>query len=85
MSMLDRPKIEEVIPLSDYTLDIKLSDNRKLKLNMQELLKSPAYQKLSHIGLFLSVKHDDRLIYWDDMHDMHIDQIVTFADEVKPG
>jgi hypothetical protein len=80
--MLNRPKIVDVIPHQDYTLDITLSDGRKLKLNVQQFLSSPAYKKLSQVGFFLSVKHDHRLIYWDDMHDMHIDQILDFAKEI---
>jgi hypothetical protein len=80
--MLNRPKIIKVIPYQNYTLDIKLSDNRVLKLDMHKFLESPAYRKLAHLGLFLSVKHDNRLIYWDDRLDMHIDQIITFAQEI---
>ena len=41
-----------------------------------------AYKKLNELGFFLSVKHDYRIIYWDDMHDMHIDQILTFATKI---
>jgi hypothetical protein len=80
--MLNRPKIIEVTPHNDYTLDITLSDKRHLKLSMKQFLDSPAYKKLSQIGFFLSVKHDFRLIYWDDSHDMHIDQILSFGVEV---
>ena len=83
--MLNRPKIIEVTPHQDYTLDIMLSDNRKLKLDMQRFLEYPAYRKLVHIGLFLSIKHDERLIYWDDMHDMHIDQILEFGKVMSNG
>lgn len=79
--MLDRPKIIEIIPHSDYSLDITLSDNRRLKLDMKKFLAYPAYRKLAKIGFFLAVKHDARLLYWDDMHDMHIDQILKFATE----
>lgn len=79
--MLDRPKILEVIPHQDYKLDIKLSDGRTLKLDMQKFLDCPAYRKLAQVGFFLSVKHDNRLIYWDDAHDMHIDQILAFAQQ----
>ena len=79
--MLDRPKILEVIPHSDYMLDIFLSDNKRLRLDMGKFLSAPAYKKLSDVGYFLSVKHDSRLIYWDDQHDMHIDQIIAFGVE----
>lgn len=79
--MLDRTKILEVIPHKDFSLDITLSDHRHLCLNMKRFLQSPAYKKLSHIGFFLSVKHDHRLIYWDEYHDMHIDQILSFSKE----
>ena len=78
--MLTRPKIIELTPHSDYTIDILLSDNRKLKLNMKRFLESSAYRKLCNLGFFLSAKHDSRIIYWDDMHDMHIDQILSFSD-----
>lgn len=79
--MLNRTKILEVIPHKDFSLDITLSDHRHLSLDMKSFLQSPAYKKLSHIGFFLSVKHDYRLIYWDESHDMHIDQILSFAKE----
>ncbi|OHE76139.1 MAG: hypothetical protein A3F67_07450 [Verrucomicrobia bacterium RIFCSPHIGHO2_12_FULL_41_10] len=74
-----RPRIIEVIPHQDFSLDITLSDHQHLKLNMKRFLSSPAYNKLSHIGFFLSVKHDHRTIYWDETHDMHIDQILDFS------
>ncbi|MBM3857485.1 MAG: DUF2442 domain-containing protein [Verrucomicrobia bacterium] len=79
--MLNRTKILEVIPHENFSLDITLSDQRHLLLSMKRFLNSPAYKKLSNIGFFLSVKHDHRLIYWDDSHDMHIDQILDFAKE----
>lgn len=81
MIMLDRPKIIKVTPHQNYTLDIKLSDGKKLKLDMQRFLNCQAYKRLAQIGFFLSVKHDSRLIYWDDMHDMHIDQILAFSEK----
>jgi hypothetical protein len=77
--MLNRPKIISVIPHNDYTLDIELSDHQHLKLNMTAFLTSPAHKKLSNLAFFLSVKYDHRMIYWDDTHDMHIDQILYFA------
>lgn len=80
--MLKRPKILQVIPRNDFTLDIQLSDNRELKLDMKPLIEAPFYQRLSNLGLFLSIKHDNRLIYWNDMLDMHIDQILKFSVEV---
>lgn len=80
--MLNRPKILEVLPYQDYTLDIKLSNGCKLKLDMKKFLDCPAYKKLNQVGFFLSVKHDNRLIYWDETHDMHIDQILTFAQKI---
>ncbi len=79
--MLNRPKIIKVVAHKDFTLDILLSDKRHLKLNMQRFLSSPAYKKLNQISFFLSVKHDSRIIFWDDMHDMHIDQILSFSVE----
>ncbi len=78
--MLDRPRIVSMTPHNDYTIDLILSDGRKLKLNMRNFLNSPAYKKLLNLGFFLSAKHDFRIIYWDDMHDMHIDQILNFAE-----
>ncbi|MFI0347560.1 MAG: DUF2442 domain-containing protein [Chthoniobacterales bacterium] len=80
--MLNRPKIIDVIPREDVSLDINLSDGRHLWLNMKTFVSSPAYEKLSHVGFFSSVKHDQRLIYWDESHDMHIDQILDFAEEM---
>lgn len=76
-------KIIEVIPHKDYTLDIRLSDGRHLKLDMSKFLDCPAYKQLAQMGFFLSVKHDSRMIYWDDMHDMHIDQIIDFSVVVR--
>lgn len=79
--MPDRPKIIIAIPHNNYTIDIELSDKRHLTLDMSKFLTAPAYKKLSNIGFFLSLKHDYRLIYWDDIHDMHIDQILQFANQ----
>ncbi|MFZ4116131.1 MAG: hypothetical protein ACOYK6_05345 [Chthoniobacterales bacterium] len=81
--MLCRPKILGVVPHEDFSLDITLSDHKHLCLRMNRFLKTPAYKKLSHLGLFLSVKHDHRLIYWDEFHDMHIDQIIDFSKEIQ--
>lgn len=77
--MLDRPKIVQVLAFSAYILHIQLSDDRWLKLDMKKFLQSPAYRKLENIGYFFSVKYDNHLLYWDDMHDMHIDQILHFS------
>ena len=82
--MLDRPKIVMIAPHPDYTLDIDLSDHQNLTLDMKPFLSAPFYQKLSNQGFFLSVKHDYRTIYWDDMHDMHIDQILSFSQTRQP-
>lgn len=77
--MLDRPRIITVSPHSDYTLDIKLSDDRCLVL-MKKFIEYPAYRKLAQISFFLAVKHNARLLYWDDMH---IDQILNFSTEIQ--
>ena len=77
--MLNRPKIIHAIPHKNYTVDIELSDHRQLKLDMTKFLTVPAYKKLTDIAFFLSVKHDARIIYWDDKHDMHIDQVLALA------
>jgi hypothetical protein len=77
--MLNKPKIINITPHNDYTLDIKLSNQRCLKLDMTKFLTTPAYKKLQDLKFFLTVKHNQRMIYWDDMHDMHIDQILFFA------
>lgn len=83
--MLNRPKIVTAIPHNNYIIDIELSDKRHLTLDMTSFLAAPAYKKLSNVGFFLSLKHDYRLIYWDDMHDMHIDQILQFATQQEPS
>jgi len=77
--MLEPPKIIKVLAFHDYLLHIQLSDNRWLELDMKIFLQYPAYRKLENKGYFFSVKYDNNLIYWDDMHDMHIDQILHFS------
>jgi len=77
--MLDKPKIIKVLAFHDYLLHIQLSDNRWLRLDMKNFLQYPAYRKLENIGYFCLVKYDDDLLYWDNMHDMHIDQILHFS------
>jgi hypothetical protein len=79
--MLDRAKIIEVIPHCDFSLEIILSDQKNFLLDMKPFLSSPAYKKLANLAFFLSVKHDQQLIYWDEFHDMHIDQILHFSKE----
>lgn len=82
--MLNQLKIAEVIPHRDFSLEIILSDQRHLLLNMSKFLSSSAYKKLANLNFFLSVRHDHRLIYWDESHDMHIDQILHFSKEINP-
>ena len=83
--MLNQPIILKVIPHRDFSLNLKLSDSRELKLDMLPLIKYPCYRKLSNLGLFFQVKCDDDIIYWDDMHDMHIDQILEFGKFMSNG
>ncbi len=80
--MLDRPKIINITPHNDYTLDIKLSNQQCLKLDMTKFFTSPSYKKLQNLKFFLTVKHNQSMIYWDDMCDMHIDQILFFATDL---
>ncbi len=77
--MLKPIKIVKALAFHDYSLHIQLSDNRWLKLEMKNFLQYPAYRKLENINYFFLVKYDDDLLYWNDMHDMHIDQILHFS------
>jgi hypothetical protein len=58
--------------------------HHQLKLDMQKFLSASVYQKLANIGFFLSVKYDARTIYWDNMRDVHIDQILGFG-HIQPN
>lgn len=81
--MLDEPKIIKAKSNRDHIIDIELSDQRKLKLDMKPFLEYPCYKKLNNLAFFFAVKHNRNQIYWDDMHDMHIDQILQFSKENK--
>lgn len=71
--------ITKVIPHKDLTLDVELSNNQHLMLNMTKLVKFPFYKKLTNLALFMQVKCDDDIIFWNDEIDMHIDQVLQFA------
>lgn len=81
--MLNHPEIIKVLAHKNYSLDIYLSDNRHVKLDMTPLIKYPCYRKLASTSFFSKVRCDGDIIYWDDMHDMHIDQILKFAEIVE--
>lgn len=71
--------ITKVIPHKDLTLDVELSNNQHLMLNMTKLVNFPFYKKLMNLAFFMQVKYDDDIIFWNDDINMHIGQVLQFA------
>ncbi len=79
MSLINDPKIVSIMVINDHTLNIKLNNQATVELEMSDLMKYSGYAKLHNKFFFNSVKFEDDMIYWDDMHDMHIHQILEFG------
>ncbi len=79
MSLINDPKIISVKIINDHALNIKLNNHATVELEMLDLMKYPGYSRLHDRNFFNNVKFEDDMIYWDDMHDMHIHQILEFG------
>ncbi len=49
----------------DYKLFIDFEDGSSITYNMQKLVKTIPYNRLSDLACFQSVKYDEKSVYWD--------------------
>lgn len=70
------PKIEKFRLLDDYKIHIYLEDDHDFIFDFTPCLKYKCNQALKDIILFKQAKARLRMIYWDDTHDIHLDQMI---------
>jgi hypothetical protein len=70
------PKIVKLELLDDYQIHIYLEDGFDFVFNFKPCLDYPCNKELRDISLFKRAKFHMRMIYWDDMHDIHLDQMI---------
>ena len=70
------PKIIKVQALENYQLHIYLDDGFSFIFDFKPCLTYPCNKGLLDINLFNKAKHKLRMVYWDDIHDIHLDQMI---------
>ena len=58
-------KILNVHGSDDYKLFIDFEDGSSITYNMQKLVRTIPYYRLSDLACFQSVKFDEKSVYWD--------------------
>jgi hypothetical protein len=70
------PKIINLKVSDDYSLNIFLDDGTDFKFDFTPLLKLTCYQELNNLALFKCAKYKFFMVYWHDMLDIHLDQMI---------
>jgi hypothetical protein len=70
------PKIIKIEVLDDYKLMIYLDDKTNFIFDFRECLNYPCNAMLRDYKIFKQAKWKSRMVYWDDMHDIHLDQMI---------
>lgn len=70
------PKILKVEVLDDYILKIYLVDGYIFNFDFKSYLALPCNKQLENYALFKQAKCYMRMIYWNDEHDIHLDQMI---------
>lgn len=79
MPLVNDPSIINVHVINDHALSVELDNHYIVELDLTELMKYSGYSKLRDRAFFNKVNYEQDMIYWDDMHDMHIHQILKFG------
>jgi len=70
------PKITKVEALENYQLHIYLDDGFDFFFDFESCLNYPCNNALRDINLFKRAKFHLCMVYWNDMHDIHLDQMI---------
>ena len=70
------PKITKAEALENYQLHIYLDDGFDFIFDFKPCLSYPCNKALHDVKLYNRVKYGLRMVYWDDMHDIHLDQMI---------
>lgn len=70
------PKIKNIIILEDYLIHIYLEDGFDFIFDFKACLVYPCIKELNDLTLFKCAKFHMRMVYWDDKHDIHLDQMI---------
>ena len=70
------PKITRIEALENYQLHIYLDDGFDFLFDFTPCLSYACNKALHDINLFKRTQFYLRMIYWDDMHDIHLDQMI---------
>lgn len=74
--MNNLPKIVKVEALDDYLLHVYLADNIDFIFDFKPCLDYPCNKELRNVQFFKRAKSHIYMVYWDDMHDIHLDQMI---------
>lgn len=71
-------KLKSVQLNKDYQIKFTLNGaDGEFLFDMKNLLKYPAYNKLTDISLFINAAFDDDLIFWNLDCDIHLNQLLS--------
>jgi hypothetical protein len=70
------PKIKNIQIKNDHLIHIILMDNFEFTFDCTVYLNYPCNKALKNSSFFKSAKFYGRMIYWDDNHDIHLDQMI---------
>jgi|GEM_PF-3088411 len=70
------PKIIKVEALENHQLHIYLDDGFDFIFDFKPCLAYPCNKALEKLSLFKQIKWHLRMVYWDDAHDIHLDQMI---------
>ena len=69
-------KIKNIQLLPDYRIHIYLEDGFDFVFDFTDYLDYQCNKELKNFNLFKQAKFKLRMIYWDDNHDIHLDQMI---------
>lgn len=61
--------IKKIQPFDDFTIEIKLSNDKNYLFDLKQYLNYPFTKKLQNLTFFKTVKFQGELLYWNDMLD----------------
>lgn len=70
------PKIRNISILDEHQIHIYLDDGFDFIFDFKPCLAYPCNKELLDMRFFKRAKFHMRMIYWDDKHDIHLDQMI---------
>ena len=75
-------RVQSVLPLSDYCLEVLFDDGRRVLYDMKEDMTLPGYEVLERVkGLFAQVRLDESrtCVYWNHEIDLPSDILYDYG------